>query len=90
LKSFFLEYFKYDRVELFVVYENNVKDFRFGGILEKIKEFFAEYVSILEEMLLGIDKVDFEDLIIDIEKYLNDFFNEDLVFKKVNITRGAL
>jgi hypothetical protein len=58
--------------------------------LEKIKEFFAEYVSILEEMLLGIDKVDFEDLIIDIEKYLNDFFNEDLVFKKVNITRGAL
>lgn len=62
-------------------------DFRFGGILEKIKEFFAEYVSILEEMLLGIDKVDFEDLIIDIEKYLNDFFNEDLVFKKVNILK---
>jgi hypothetical protein len=58
--------------------------------LEKIKEFFAEYVSILEEMLLGIDKVDFEDLIIDIEKYLNDFFNEDLVFKKVNITRGLI
>lgn len=60
-------------------------DLGFGKILDKIKEIFDEYVMILEKMLLEIDKLEFESLIVDIEKNVNAFFNEDLVFKKDNI-----
>ena len=62
-------------------------DFRFGKILDKIKEIFNEYLEILENMLLEIDELEFESLITDIEKYSNAFFNEGLVFKKDNILR---
>ena len=60
---------------------------KFEKILKKINEIFNKYLEILENMLLEIDNLEFESLIADIEKYLNAFFNEGLVFKKDNILR---